>query len=344
MDNLEVVDEWSAGRYRGDENEDEDGGSSDISDISDDVIILSDDDDDDDVDMQVQLSSEEDDGAMLRDQPTTTRNKTTAVQGRIAADGHVTTAARHRPSTSANATTAPERLTTTTHATTAVRDGEKRRPACEFCGKTFTRNYTLKVHQRKYCHGRRMGNRQGSSAQVVSRSDQSVNAAGPSHASNNLDRTSTVDSPRLHFICPICRFDARSQFHLALHNLSHTDRNDIISDQGANIPLEPVRTSMDGSARDYEMLPNEAMSDAESWLRGRVSLVARLLSRMSAFRLRGMMYMRIRLVRLDESGKMCDSKLTTTVYTKSQGPQYHQQRDLECTVIYSHSLDQIHRV
>ena len=63
---------------------------------------------------------------------------------------------------------------------------------------------------------------------------------------------------------------------------------------------------MDGSARDYEMLPNENVSDAESWLRGRVTLVARFLSRMSAFRLRGMMYMRIRLVRLDEAGFVSD--------------------------------------
>ena len=36
--------------------------------------------------------------------------------------------------------------------------------------------------------------------------------------------------------------------HLAVHSLSHTDRNDIIRDQGANIPLNPVRVSMDGSA------------------------------------------------------------------------------------------------
>ena len=60
MENIDVVDEWSAGRCHGDEpdedgNEDEDGDHADIIDLCDDVIVLYNDDDDDMVDMQAQL-------------------------------------------------------------------------------------------------------------------------------------------------------------------------------------------------------------------------------------------------------------------------------------------------
>ena len=249
IEDLDVIDKWSAGRNE--EMEDEEMEEViDISDDEDDIITIS--DDDDSADMRSQPPTVGDDAAMVRDQPTTVGTETTAVQGRVPAEGDVTTAARNRPSTSTSVDTSmPNQLTATDRVTTAVRDGERRRLPCEFCSKTFTRIDNLNVHKRKCCNGLRSGNRQGNSAQVTSRSDQSVNNAGPSHTSNNLDRTSPVASPRPHFICPICRFDARSQFYLALHSLSHTDHGDIIRDQGANIRLEPIRSF--GSPRDYEV-------------------------------------------------------------------------------------------
>ena len=121
--------------------------------------------------------------------------------------------------------------------------GMARKPACEWCGRTFTSQANVRRHQAQYCPHRQR--------QVEGDEPSADPDVGPSARGGDRGGAGSGDGDP--FACSTCGRRFRTPVLLESHTLRHRRQHDVYESEYARLRI--VRTSLDGLVRDFEMTP-----------------------------------------------------------------------------------------